>query len=219
MKRASDRHHPEAAARRSLVLAAAGLLAAGALLGIGAGRPRAAEASRPAPALPAATAQSGGTLSARRDQRSWHDEVFIVGGRDNEGKPVKSVEFYDAAGDRFWRGPDNSDIQGLHTATRLADGRVLIVGNVGSRLVARAVVYDPRHQSLRSAARRLRVEALDLVRPRSQIDRSGHTATLLKDGKVLIVGGHNRFYRALAAAELYDPARSAFGSRQKRSPA
>src|SRR5436190_21775297 len=36
--------------------------------------------------------------------------------------------------------------------------------------------------------------------------RNGHTATMLGSGKVLVVGGLTNGARALASAELYDPA-------------
>ena len=35
---------------------------------------------------------------------------------------------------------------------------------------------------------------------------AGHTATLLMDGRVLVIGGHNAMGDAVAAAQLYDPA-------------
>ena len=40
--------------------------------------------------------------------------------------------------------------------------------------------------------------------------RVGHTATLLKDGKVLLAGGKDASGQALATAELFDPAASSY---------
>jgi Tol biopolymer transport system component/N-acetylneuraminic acid mutarotase len=75
------------------------------------------------------------------------------------------------------------------TLTRLANGKVLVVGGSGSP--ASAEVYDP---------------ATGTWSPTGSMatSRPGHTATLLNNGKVLVVGGNNGSY--LASAELYDPA-------------
>ncbi len=63
-----------------------------------------------------------------------------------------------------------------HTATLLADGKVLVVGGGDDRPLASAEIYDPH------------TERSSFVGEMS-VPRQGHTATLLTDGNVLIVGG------------------------------
>ena len=81
-----------------------------------------------------------------------------------------------------------------HTATRLADGRILIAG--GSQFpnaqLAKTEIFDPLNGQLTQAA------ALHSA-------RHDHSATLLPDGRVLVVGGYNR-PQQLDDAEVYDPA-------------
>ena len=88
-----------------------------------------------------------------------------------------------------------------HTATRLADGRVLITGGYASG--ARGVhdsaeLWDP-------ATRRAILLPANMVSP-----RAAHTATLLADGRVLIVGGYALPDATYAAAELFDPRTETF---------
>lgn len=84
-----------------------------------------------------------------------------------------------------------------HTATLLEDGRVLVAGGFDPTFgdvfgfVASAELYDPDTGSWTLTGAMLE-------------GRYGHTATLLRDGTVLVVGGSGG-NGLLASAELYDP--------------
>jgi Kelch motif protein/galactose oxidase-like protein len=84
-----------------------------------------------------------------------------------------------------------------HTATLLADGRVLIAGGFGASgaFLASAELYDPAGKRFAAIA------------PMG-VARSGHSAVLLPGGKVLLAGGYNGSY--LRSAELYDPGTGTF---------
>jgi hypothetical protein len=77
-----------------------------------------------------------------------------------------------------------------HTATRLADGRVLIVGGEDSanRVLDSVEIYDPDSRTFLPGP-----SLSDVAEPEPGVPvigpRSHHTATLLADGTVLVAGG------------------------------
>lgn len=89
-----------------------------------------------------------------------------------------------------------------HSSTLLPDGKVLIAGGFGgsgteSNPYRSTEIYDPRTGSFQPAG--------DMT-----IGRSSHTATLLKNGKLLIAGGWTGRYNVRRSAELYDPTTRVF---------
>lgn len=91
-----------------------------------------------------------------------------------------------------------------HSMTMLNDGRVLIVGGFKvdqdskGQGISSAEIYDPKFNRFQKISSRLR------------FGRGHHTATRLKDGRVLIVGGFSRDNTATNTLEIYDPQRNAF---------
>jgi N-acetylneuraminic acid mutarotase len=88
----------------------------------------------------------------------------------------------------------------LHTATVLRDGRVLVVGGQEGTspwpAIASTEIYDPETDAWAPAA------------PLS-VPRRSHTATLLRNGKVLVAGG-GEGTSPEASAEVYDPSTGAW---------
>jgi hypothetical protein len=82
-----------------------------------------------------------------------------------------------------------------HTATLLANGKVLVAGGFGPGGTSQSTeLYDPASDTWSNAG------------SLSQ-QRQNATATLLRDGRVLVAGGHGSGGgSSLASAELYDPA-------------
>ena len=84
-----------------------------------------------------------------------------------------------------------------HTATRLANGRVLIAGGAnGTGTLATAELFNPATGTFTRTGN-------------MRIARAGHRATLLANGKVLVTGGTNST-GTLATAELFNPATGTF---------
>jgi hypothetical protein len=89
----------------------------------------------------------------------------------------------------------------LHTATLLPSGEILVAGgdsiSSGHGVLASAEAYDPATGRFRAAGTMTTARQL-------------HTATLLPDDTVLIVGGYGEGGGALASAETFDPTSGTF---------
>ena len=87
-----------------------------------------------------------------------------------------------------------------HTATRLSDGRVLIVGgdNAGGGYLSEAENFDPATGTFSAVGS-------------MAIGRSDHAAVKLADGKVLITGGHSAI-GTTSTTEVFDPTTGTFSN-------
>jgi hypothetical protein len=128
-------------------------------------------------------------------------KVLVVGGTTKNGTPSAptithaSAEIYDPVANTWSPAAAMSAPRSGHTATRLADGTVLVVGGVNaSGALATAERYDPATNSWSSAG--------TLTAP-----RDGHTATILLNGQVLVIGG-----QGVSSTERYDPATNSWSS-------
>jgi hypothetical protein len=148
---------------------------------------------------------SSSTTGSMAILRQGHDAVLLADGRvlvhggsrqSSSSDAARSAEIYDPENGR-WTATASTMIE-RPTLTLLADGRVLATGGQepgdNGAPVASAELYDPRIGEWSATGSMIAA-------------RSGHTATLLADGTVLVAGswGPDDVANAEASAELYDP--------------
>jgi N-acetylneuraminic acid mutarotase len=149
-----------------------------------------------------------GTLNAARGSHTTTllpNGYVLVAGACNDGiycgSRNSSAELYNPATGTWSVTGELNTPRFYHAATLLPDGQVLIVGGKHinffsgtSVLLNSAEIYDPATGHWKNAG--------ELNAP-----RAFHTATLLSDGKVLVVGGYDVRFGSedLRSAELFDP--------------
>jgi hypothetical protein len=108
--------------------------------------------------------------------------------KSKQATSTSPIEIYDPVGDKWKVVQKATTDLSATTATRLADGRVLLAGGFEDALPSGATwLYDPEGGDLTAVG--------GLSRPRTD-----HSATLLPDGSVLILGGP-----IVTAVEVIDP--------------
>jgi WD40 repeat protein len=150
----------------------------------------------------AGTFTATGSMSAAR---YWYTatllpngKVLIAGAADGHA----SAELYDPSTGRFMATGNMVVARMFHRATLLGNGKVLIVGGVpeqnlnGGALDASPELYDPNAGTF-AATRTMTTIFGGFYH---------HTATLLRDGRVLVAGQPH----AGPSAELYDPSTGTF---------
>lgn len=136
------------------------------------------------------------TTAPLAEPRAFHSatrladgRVAVVGGRRLDGPDglthdaLASVEVFDPATDTWAPGPSLCHARSDHTATRLGDDLVIIGGVPSGFGAERAVPHAERIDLTRRAL----VDLGRVVGP-----RAAHTATLLDDGAIMVVGGRRR---------------------------
>ena len=128
--------------------------------------------------------------------------VLVAGGDRGEMDGGRSAELYDPGSGRWTATGSMTDDRSNHTATLLIDGRVLVTGGfagsgytvdvpcAGPSAPCSAELYDPGNGRWTATGK-------------MHADRIGHTATLLPDSTVLVVGLGTGAARV--RAELYNP--------------
>ncbi|HYH99687.1 Kelch repeat-containing protein, partial [Hyalangium sp.] len=171
-----------------------------------------------------ALVDGGGTWSKEIQMdkgRSYHAATLLLNGKvlitggveptnaDAGVYTIRDTELYDPATGRSSHA-GRGEYRFGHTATLLHDGRVLVAGGFADKApLASAEIYDPNCPASPEGGSPASDGSATcitwtLIKP-MQYSRAAHTATLLRDGRVLVVGGVSERDPPMAPPEVYDP--------------
>ena len=139
-------------------------------------------------------------------------KVLITGGLDSfaiGGHAGAGAELFDPTTGGFTTTGNMKSARADHTATLLASGEVLVVGGWNGN--APDAPDDPPFDPLFAETFDATPGSFTATRDMNST-RSGHTATLLPNGKVAVIGGFAVPQDAAASVELYDPASRTFSA-------
>ena len=161
-----------------------------------------------------------------KDARANHtstllkDGHVLVCGGDNGLNALNSCEIYiPASGTGSFEDAASMFATRTHdTATMLKDGRIFMAG--GSPSVKTVTYVDNMNNTVTDVVPSGALNTAEFFEPKTgnfvgvfdamTSTRSEHTATLLDDGTVLLVGGVDQNGAALASAEIFDPRTQTF---------
>jgi Kelch motif len=127
-----------------------------------------------------------------------HDgRVLVAGGLATDFTPIASAEIYNPVSGTWTLTGSMSTARVDPTAVRLLDGRVLVAGGDSSEEEPRftsAEIFDPHTGQWTATG--------DMTTGRSEAEYAG---VRLRDGRVLIPGGHTAFETPVSSADLYNP--------------
>jgi hypothetical protein len=129
-------------------------------------------------------------------------QVLVTGGEGPAGTALASAELYSPGPDRWTAAHAMPAAREEHTATKLVNGNVLVVGGFP----------DDSGQSAPAATVWRYRPVIDDWTSVSSLGtaRALHTATLLRDGRVLVTGGADGPTSSTPTAELYDAGSNAW---------
>lgn len=134
-------------------------------------------------------------------------QFLIVGGYDNNNRPLKTAEIFSYNGSSGGFSPTAGAMEVgrvRHAVVCLPGGKVLITGGIdlNGKILDTAEVFDPGADP--------RNGRFTFLQAGLNVPRAEHAATLLSNGNVLITGGFDRSGNGLTSAELYDPGQNLF---------
>ncbi|PIK15719.1 kelch repeat-containing protein [Halobacteriovorax sp. JY17] len=130
----------------------------------------------------------------------WKGRNQFWTGRDSQA----TAEIYDTKKQVFLSVGSMRVPRAGHTMTKLNDGRVLIIGGFKvdhqglGEGISSAEIFDPKFNRFIK------------INSRLHFGRGHHTATKLRDGRVLITGGFNKENKAVNRFEIFNPETETF---------